>query len=284
MRIFLSVPSLLGGPGLDVEPNCPSSGTPQKNRVSAFAGIAALLLALPSPALEQSTSANDQPASQSPQYDAALVLAKALRSEENMVAESRYAFEGQMATALQKDKNVATLEGEYPGITNYMLTAMRSEIEQQIVSSLPILWKEMATLISSEMSLSEIGQAHQYYTSPSGRRLVASVLSHYDYGGLVSDTMKSSTFAVTPHGIKSNLESRIGKVIAEMTVEDKQALMVFTKTSAFTKIQALNPRILDITASWANRSTPEEEARLDTIAVDAAETFMAENDKKAGRR
>jgi hypothetical protein len=218
-------------------------------------------------------------------YQAALKLAEALKPSGSIQAEASYAFDGGLAKDMQGDPNIAELEREYPGVTAHLLASMRDEIIAQVTKSIPDLWNKIAGLFAAEMNAAELAQAYDYYSSPAGQRLVAATHENADYSTLGKAIIDDPDRAVTANDVKTVLRSGVGKTAADMSDEDRAAILEFSKTAGFSKVRKLGPKVQEASAKWANESSPDEEKRIDDIATKAIEDFMQKADaQKAGKK
>jgi hypothetical protein len=95
-------------------------------------------------------------------HGVAMELAKALKPLDTIQAEMRYAFDGSLAKDMQADPDIAEMEADYPGLTQHLLIALKSEIEAQVIRTTPDLWDRLAKIFASSMSATELDQALAY--------------------------------------------------------------------------------------------------------------------------
>lgn len=244
-------------------------------------GSLALFLTTNSAASAQTEQASASETSYSPvHFEAALKLAEALRPPESLRAEMQYGFDGGLAKDLQSDPDVAEMEADYPGITAYMLSSIRSEVEAQVTKSMPELWNAIAEVFATGMNAAELEQAYAYYSSPAGQRLVAATNENADYSKLSKAIVADPDSAVKAKDVNSALRAGLSKTVADMSNEDLGVLMAFAKTPAYRKVEKLGPAVQEASAVWANTSTPENDKRLEDIAVKAIEDFIEKADTK----
>ena len=209
---------------------------------------------------------------------AAYRFAQVLRTRESVLAESRYTFTGALAAEMQADPDIAELEADYPGITQHMLLKSQNEIERQVIESLPELWTTMAELFVQAMTPAELADGYGYYSSPAGQRLVNSALQNFDYQTLTKVIVASPDAKISADDLDKSMRAGIPKTVAGMSSLDQAELMAFSKTTAFSKIRELGPKVGQVAADWANKSTPEEDKRIFDIMNTAVEEFIATAD------
>jgi len=241
-------------------------------RVLTF--LAALLVGIGP--LATSAAAQSAPAPvDSGRYKAAFGLAQALRTEQSVLAETAHLFTDSGIAQMQQNAAIATLEHRYPGVTKFMFSAARPELEHQVVAGLPDLWNRLAQLFAVEMTESEIAQATAYYLSPEGERFKAAMLKNYDFGGEISAAAKAPDAAIDPKDIGNGVAAGVPGTLRDLSASDKAALEAFSHTPAFRKIVALNPRVLEISAAWGSRHDPEGQAKIDKIMGAAVADYIA---------
>ena len=242
------------------------------NRIAIFlAALLAGMAPLATPATAQSAPAPVDAG----RYKAAYGLAQALRTEQSVLAETAHLFTDSGIAQMQQNAAIATLEHRYPGVTKFMFTASRPELEHQVVAGLPDLWNRLAQLFAVEMTDSEIAQATAYYLSPEGERFKAAMLKNYDFGGEISAAAKAPDAAVDPKDISNGVAAGVPGTLRDLSAADKAALEAFSHTPAFRKIAALNARVLEISAAWGSRHDPEGQAKVNKIMEAAVAEYIA---------
>lgn len=214
-------------------------------------------------------------ASTHPNYQAAYTLAQELRDEKSVLVEAGRAFDADSIALLSQNSALADIERQYPGAIQYMFDAARPDLERYILDSLPELWTAVATLLSAELTGAEIEAMRAYYSSPAGMRFKAATLRNYDVTQEIAPLVEDLDAKVDPAMLRRGIQNAANDTAAELSTEDKAALLRFSRTPAFAKLQSLNPRILQISANWANAPAPEFEARLEEIMTAAMQDFVA---------
>ena len=217
-------------------------------------------------------------------YEAAYSFAKIFKSETLILAESRYAFEGGLAQDLQADPDIAMMEADYPGITSHLLTELRSEIEKQVTDSIPELWESLAIVFSKNMTSEELAVANAYYSSPAGQRLIAATQENTDYARLGKAVVDNPDGSIKASDLRNSVRAGVGKTMAAMTAEDQSVLIAFSKTAAFEKIRELGPKVQEVSAAWVNQSSPEEDKRIEEIAIKVVTEFIEKADAENVRK
>lgn len=209
-----------------------------------------------------------------PSYETAYNFAKALRSKEMLLVESRYSFDGGLAKDLQSDSEIASMEADYPGITQYLMLELRSEVEKQVTDSLPALWDSLARLFVKTMNERQLAEALAYYSSDSGKRLIVATLENANYSRLTKAMIDNPEGNITGNDLSNSMRAGVGKTVSAMSAEDQSALLAFSKTEAYGKVRELGPKVQAVSAEWANESSPENEQRIEKIAGQAVEAFI----------
>ena len=218
---------------------------------------------------------------QSPRHAAAYALAQELRDRDSMLFEISHAFSDSTLAQLAGNPALAALEKEHPGIIAHMFRASRSELEAITLERLPKLWAALAAIFASAMTDAEIAQTHAYYASAPGRRFKAAMLRNYDYSQELAPLAADIDAQVTPDAVRRGIVNGIGGTLAELSPEDSAALVAFSRTPAFAKLQALSPQLLKATTDWGNAVSPDDEARIAAAMEPAMEAFIAAGKKAA---
>jgi Uncharacterized protein conserved in bacteria (DUF2059) len=247
--------------------------------VKLVAGGALILHGLPAFSMNLSEdSAQIGPENSIAHFQVALELAKTLKSEATIQGEARYAFDGRLAKDLQADPDVASLEAEYPGVTQHMLLAMQSEIEALTAKSIPDLWDRLAKIFASGMTEAELIQALAFYSSPTGKRLIAATHANTDYARLGKAVVEDPESKVSVKDLKAAVRAGVGKTVDGMSEDDTATLMAFSKTAAYLRVRELGPKVIETAAEWSNESSAEDEQRMEEIASKAIEEFIDKAD------
>lgn len=222
-------------------------------------------------------------AARSPRYQAAYALAQQLRTEQSVLQETGRLFEKSSLDQLAANPEIGALEKAHPGIWRHVTAAARPELERQVVAGLPLLWASLATIYAEELTDAEIEQARVFYTSPAGQRLRAALIRNYDVGKELAPLVKDENAKTSAGDIRNALAGAIPETMAAMSAEDRAALLAFSQTPAFAKIERIGPRVLEASAAWGNREDPAGQQRINAVMEKAATEFLAAEGKR-GRR
>ena len=147
--------------------------------------------------------------------------------------------------AYHADRGLQSLEADYPGIIDAMITAMRPEFEQGRVDALPALWVKTAAAYASNLSQDELREAIAFYSSPDGQQL--------------SIAERDAIASAPP----ANAQGQ-GRSDWRLTSkpDNVQLSRSFNLTATGRRLAALQPQIDAIIAAWSEAPTPEADARV----------------------
>lgn len=238
----------------------------------ALAAMAALLLSAVSTAgsaqAPQGAQALPDPA---PLRAKALQLARLV--EPNTPIDSAKA-EGEFIAALRSDEALAALELEYPGILKALWDAVMPEVERQADAKLPHLWEKLAAIYTSELNLAELEAASAFLGSTTGRKMVKMV-NEGMVGPGVAAAMGSEEGTISASDLNSLKVVAATRMANSLSAEEQAEISTFAFSPAGLKLQQVAPQVNATAAEWANRSDPEDEARLDALMEKAMEAFIA---------
>ncbi len=100
------------------------------------------------------------------------------------------------------------------------------------------------------------------------------MLRNYDYSQELGSIAQDPEGKIDPGMIRRGVANGVGAALAELSAEDRAALMRFSTTPAFLKIRTLTPRMIAASAEWGNRRDPATEAKLAVVMGEAARRFL----------
>lgn len=196
------------------------------------------------------------------------------------VEEQVLGVQKQMEAGLLSDPDVAYLENEYPGIVSFMVTAMMPEVIKTTEDTLPELNKVLGQYYASNMNVEDLETTIEFYSSPTGRKMILMMVSNLNVGPMMEDIMSSDyTGDISEQSMQKSIVSTASKIdITQFNGEDREMLSKFYVTPAFSKMMALQPEAVRIITKWSNQTDPVVEKRMESIAVAAVTEYMDARD------
>lgn len=188
-------------------------------------------------------------------------LVAALLPEDALVKITTKVFDNNLQndTALSAEKKA--LYTANPGLKAHLSERMKGEIAVILRKDLPGLRTDLAALLMREMSASEISDTVAFFGSATGQKMMAHM-----YDGVANSAATSEAEAK---------QAAMAGLMASLTPEDYPALMAFGATPAAAKLQAVTPKVQDVTKAWAAKMIAANQARLTAAADKATADYLA---------
>ena len=245
-----------------------------------------LALALPAGLILPTSEVAAQAAAQATPGSLALgvEIATLLNSEEITLSQAKKLFDETMPAAFAKEPGFAALEAEFPGVIDEVLTAIRPELEKQVIDSLPDLWGRLGAAYAGSLTDAEMRQMLAFYRSDTGRWLIDQIATNADFSSLLDTMIRNSDTNVVPRDLNIALQKPVLDNVARTMTRQREAdLRAMLATSAGRKIGALNPKLLAIATEWTNEPDPEGEKRIDAIMEAVLGKYIDADAPKAER-
>ena len=214
------------------------------------------------------------PADQAQRKAEALELVRLVRTRESILAEMANVYTDNGIKTLAASDSFAPLEAKHPGVTRYVMDAVRPLLEAQTVARLPQLHDALATIYASALTRDEIRAARSYYESPGGRHLIAGIRSNYDGQRELSAAASNPDAPVSGTVIKEGIAAAAQSTATQLSAADKAALLKFMQTSAFTAIQRANPRLLQASVDWGNAKNEADQRQVNAEMLAAFNRYV----------
>jgi hypothetical protein len=158
------------------------------------------------------------------------------------------------------------LYADNSGLKPYIVAHVKGELATIMKRDLPGLRTDMAALLTREMSASEIADTLTFFASATGQKMMATM-----YAGIANSAAASEEEAK---------QAAMASLMASLTADDYPALMAFGSTPAATKLQAITPKIQDLSKSWAQKMIVANQAQLQASTEKATAEYLAQAKKK----
>jgi hypothetical protein len=248
-----------------------------------LAVLGALLLgaAGASPACAQTKTASA--AARIPDSDRAMVLAKLLNSEANIIgtADSDEKVLAMVPELFGSREELAKLEAEYPGIAVETVRALLPILNRSAKARLPDLWQRQAALYKSSFTSAELERLITLYSSTTGQKMMALLYRKAKPTAMMADMKKSDDFSISSEAVLKDIKATVPDIVSEMNAEDRQNLFkAFGEPGLQAKMRAMAPQTQAITLAWMNESVSGEDAELEAAALAVMERRMKHENSK----
>lgn len=196
-----------------------------------------------------------------PAADDARRLAALMLPGDALVRITARVFDNHLQSEAGLSPEKKALYAANPGLKAHLAERMKGEIAAIMRKDLPGLHAELAALFAREMTAEEIGQTLAFLESATGQKMMAQM-----YSGVAASSATSEEEAK---------QAAMAGVMGSLTQEDYPALMAFGTTSAAAKLQAVTPKLHEVTKSWATKMIASNEARLTAVRDRATAEYLA---------
>lgn len=233
--------------------------------------IGAAIAALTAPAIAASAPAPAAVDAEHKQLANALV--RVLNSEELTRAQTVKMLDETLPNTFTASPDFAALEREYPGVTKAVIDAVHPIILNGTLARLPSLWARLAPIYARSFTTAELHALFDFYTSPSGGRLLKAMAEGADFSRLLSGAVTSESSIVTTEGFSAGVQSGAAAVIRTASPEDIKVMMAFAATPAGGKASAIAPKVQAASIAWNNEPAPELDAQIESAAKAVVATY-----------
>lgn len=192
-------------------------------------------------------------------------LATILNSEANIIGDdkSEEAALALMDQFVAASPELTELEKDMPG---FMLALGREILpiaNRSMRERLGELHRRQAALYVATFTPSELDVLIQFYSSPTGTKLISVLMAKVKPTAMIAEAAKSEEFKFGEQAVLKDIHATLPDVLRSMTKEDQIVLMRFAQTSAGPKIRAIAPQTQKIAIDWMNEEAPWEAAAID---------------------
>ncbi|WP_156318062.1 DUF2059 domain-containing protein [Blastomonas sp. AAP25] len=190
------------------------------------------------------------------------MLADLLVSPDGLIQSLLNDFEWEVRKKVGEGNDVSP-EMTYPGITEAIVRATRNETELILEENLPALRHFVLSLLKKELTLDEVSQAYNFYSSPTGRKLSRAAINGAT-GSELDEIVQAGTIAA----------------LQAMGPEDTDALTRFGNSAVYPKLAALRPKLRQGTSDWVAEVLSREQGRVSQVFLDAIAAHIADLQQK----
>jgi hypothetical protein len=183
-----------------------------------------------------------------------------------------------MPQALLADRDTAALEAQYPGLVANMVEAARAPFLQTLKRQMPALIERLGVVYASALDENEMRQALIFYRSPTGLWLIDTVAHGADFSAMMAKMVENPDASLRGADFKGAIQGAAPSLSAEMTHQRATEILAFLHSPAGEKIKALQPRLLEVGATWTNEADPVGDKAVEDAMVNAIKDFIAKHD------
>jgi hypothetical protein len=203
-------------------------------------------------------------------FELARIIAPANQMLEAELSIARRGF----AMLPEADPEFAKLEKEHPGFVEVLWKGAEPELRKYMVVQLPRLHETLAKLYSSRLSEAEIDGLRQFYSSPTGQKLVMAMYANVDPAPLIQSFVKEER--ILEQAVAAAQADARAKAIQSLGEDDEAAFTRLSQVIALEKFKALGEDTQKLLVKWVNEPDPEFEARIEKVMEQVAERYFAD--------
>lgn len=137
------------------------------------------------------------------------------------------------------DENNGADFARHPGMRAYVLAQIKPQLVSTFRAALPELRATIGTILSRELTAQEIAELYTFFSSPTGKKLYATMLQ------VAGETAGESEDAVR--------QAMMDRVMSTMTPDDYGPLAEFGSSGASAKMQVIAPLITKASTDWTSK-------------------------------
>lgn len=211
----------------------------------------------------------------------ALELATLLNPEKELVEVGVRGFEIGFQEGLRQNAEYADVFDAHPGLDKAIIAAAKPIMEADLRKDLPAIRQRYGRFYQAHLQPVEIRQLLAFYRSPTGAKVIAGMFAGLDLQSIAANVAQNEGTEVRPSDLSDALKATTRRILPAFDDSDRAALLTFMGTSAFRRLQQVNPKIMALHAEIANESDPELDTALDEAMEKAIEDFIAKSDAAA---
>jgi len=183
-----------------------------------------------------------------------------------------------MPQVLLADRDSAALEAKYPGLAANMVEAARAPLLRTMKRQMPALIERLGVVYAAALDEGELRQALIFYRSPTGLWLIDTVAHGADFSAMMTKMIENPDASLRGADFKGAIQGAAPALTAEMTHQRATEILAFLHSPAGGKIRALQPRLLEVGATWTNEPDPVGDKEVEDAMVNAVKDFIAKHD------
>lgn len=226
--------------------------------------------------VERSAEANERPeiaTAQSDHFKAAYQMASLSVGGVALSPAVKQIMHQQLLQGFAEDAGFQELEHEFPGVTLAIVDAVLPVAVRQTEQNTPDLIERLAALYAAEMTTAEIAMATEWFSSAAFSRFNAAMESNLDLSKIIRDAIADAETQISSEDLDTIQNDSAAQSASEIELADQAALMRFSETPAFAKLEALKPKSMAIETAWTNEEKPEDAAEIENITIKTMKEF-----------
>lgn len=157
------------------------------------------------------------------------------------------------------------LVAAHPDLRAHLATAMRPRFATLIRRELPDFREEMRAILVTELTDAEAAEAHGFFASATGVRLLAAA-----YGAILENPTRTEA---------QQQEAAMNAVMRALRPADFSPFLTFASSSAAQKVARIHPRVVTASRAWSERMVDKHADRLRKDMLREARDFAERQER-----
>ncbi|WP_084276742.1 hypothetical protein [Novosphingobium sp. B1] len=203
-------------------------------------------------------------------------LAAALVAQDRMIAQARPFAAATVATVMEKDKELASLNEEFPGLDQAIVEALEPLMKDAMTMAIPLYREDLANLYRKNLSVEDANTTAEFWSSPIGSNALDEITIVRSNQSVINSLVAEQN--PTTQDLAADDKTTVGRFQAEVSERSKLALIGFYLTDPGKNLFALNPEKQKIDAKWVAYSPPGMDKQIEQVIMVAMTQHIAKTD------
>jgi hypothetical protein len=203
----------------------------------------------------------------------ALALAQTVQSQEIAVDSSMGVIDGQMVEAMMADPDVKKLEAAHPGVVRAMWEGAKPIMRQELVNSLPDLWRHLADVYVAHLTDAQIDATTAFFRTPTGHKFLLQMNKRVDVRPMVADATVGDG-KIRQQTYESGATNAAVGAMGDMSKAERAEIARFLATDAGRALGATAPDVTRTGLEWMNRTDSVAQAKVGGAMKAALDQFL----------
>jgi hypothetical protein len=178
--------------------------------------------------------------------------------------------------AAENTDDIAQLDSVQPGLGARLAERGQAELVAMVDQQFAHMQDQLATLFADNCSEEELNSLIAFYSSPTGRKMVRSIMMADTAGDAFDDER------LTPEEAASANRAASKAAVKSLDGNEWIAAVKFGASPAGRAVKALSPQVQAISAEWLTSLMAEFGKRIEPIAEEMVAKAVEEADKQGG--
>ena len=195
-----------------------------------------------------------------------------------MTASELREFDLHFKKAVLAGKTEAEVDGEYPGLTDAIVSAARPLVVTAMKRSMPELHKAVARVVQERLTQPQTAELITFYESPTGQSIMQAMAASTDAGDIYKRAVEREGEPITGREIAAQSRKAAEKATKTLTKAQEAEMIEWMKRPVFAKLAGVQAMVRQVLVDFHNKEDPELNANLEEALAAAAAAHMTKVD------